>query len=56
MKPKLREARRLVRMRSSLVRLRAKLRAHVHAVLGEHGIQPEVDLFTNRGRDVLRGL
>ena len=49
-----REARRLVRMRASLVRLRAKLKAQVHALLGEHGIQPEVvDLFGKKGRSVL---
>src|SRR5579872_2894193 len=55
--PEVREARRLVRMRSSLVRLRAKLKAQVHALLGEHGIQPDVvDLFSNKGRDMLRQL
>jgi transposase len=52
-----REARRLVRMRASLVRLRAKLKAQVHALLGEHGIQPDVvDLFSNKGRELLRQL
>lgn len=55
--PEVREARRLVRMRSSLVRLRAKLKAQVHALLGEHGIQPDVvDLFSNKGRGLLREL
>lgn len=49
-----REARRLVRMRAALVRVRAKLKAQVHALLGEHGIQPDlVDLFSNRGRELL---
>lgn len=49
-----REARRLVRMRTALVRVRAKLKAQVHALLGEHGIQPDVvDLFSNRGRELL---
>jgi transposase len=47
----------LVRMRASLVRLRAKLKAQVHALLGEHGIQPDVvDLFSNKGRAILRQL
>jgi transposase len=55
--PEVREARRLVRMRASLVRLRAKLKAQVHALLGEHGIQPDVvDLFSNKGRALLRQL
>ena len=55
--PEVREARRLVRMRSGLVRLRAKLKAQVHALLGEHGIQPDVvDLFSNKGRGLLREL
>lgn len=55
--PEVREVRRLVRMRSSLVRLRAKLKAQVHALLGEHGIQPDVvDLFSNKGRELLREL
>jgi len=52
--PEVREARRLVRMRSALVRLRAKLKAQVHALLGEHGIQPDVvDMFGRRGRVML---
>ena len=47
--PAVREARRLVRMRAALVRVRAKLKAQVHALLGEHGLQPEVvDLFCNK--------
>ncbi len=53
----MREARRLVRMRAALVRIRAKLKAQMHALLGEHGIQPEVtDLFGKRGREALRQL
>ena len=53
--PEVREARRLVRMRASLVRVRAKLKAQVHALLGEHGVQPDVvDLFSNKGRQLLR--
>jgi len=55
--PAVREARRLVRMRAALVRVRAKLKAQVHALLGEHGLQPEVvDLFCNKGRQLLRDL
>lgn len=55
--PEVREARRLVRMRAALVRLRAKLKAQVHALLGEHGIQPDVvDLFSNQGRLLLKEL
>ena len=46
--PQVREARRLMRMRASLVRL---------ALLGEHGLQPDVvDLFSTKGRELLRGL
>jgi len=52
--PDVRESRRLVRMRAALVRVRAKLKAQIHALLGEHGIQPDVvDLFSNRGRELL---
>ena len=36
-----REARRLVRMRTSLVRMRSRIRAQVHAVLAEHGWSPK---------------
>ena len=55
--PEVREARRLVGMRSSLVRLRAKLKAQVHALLGEPGLQPDgVDLCSNKGRELLREL
>ena len=55
--PEVREARRLVRMRVALVRMRAKLKAQIHALLGEHGMQPDVvDLFSNRGREILRQL
>lgn len=52
--PAVREARRLVRMRAGLVRVRAKLKAQVHALLGEHGVQPDVvDLFSHKGRELL---
>jgi transposase len=55
--PEVREARRQVRMRAALVRVRAKLKAQVHALLGEHGRQPDVvDLFSNKGRELLREL
>jgi len=55
--PEVREARRLVRMRAALVRVRAKLRAQIHALLGEHGIQPEVvDILSKRGRALLSEL
>jgi transposase len=55
--PEVRETRRLVRMRAGLVRVRAKLKAQVHALHGEHGLQPEVvDLFSNKGRQLLREL
>src|SRR6266852_6766781 len=55
--PDVRDARRLVRMRAALVRVRAKLKAQIHALLGEHGIQPDVvDLFSKRGRELLSQL
>jgi transposase len=40
--PEAREARRLARMRTSLVRVRSQLRCQIHAVLAEHGVQTEV--------------
>lgn len=48
--PEVREARRLVRMRVALVRMRARLKTQVHALLAEHGVQLEYDPFTQRGR------
>lgn len=49
-----REARRLVRMRTSLVRMRSRLRAQVHAVLAEHGVDVQVaDVFGRQGRQWL---
>jgi len=42
--PEVREARRLVRMRSALVRMRAKLKAQVHALLGEDMTAIEAEL------------
>jgi transposase len=44
--PELRELRELVRYRAKLVRLRAGLKAQVHAVMGKHGVLPtRVDMF-----------
>jgi transposase len=52
-----REARRLVRMRTSLSRMRSRIKCQVHAVLAEHGIAtPMTDLFGKRGRELLAGL
>ncbi len=52
--PEVREARRLVRMRVGLVRLRSRLKAQVHAVLAEHGVaNPVSDLFGKGGRKLL---
>jgi transposase len=52
-----REARRLVRMRTSLVRMRSRIRAQVHAVLAEHGVStPMSDLFGKEGRRLLKEL
>ena len=52
-----REARRLVRMRTSLVRMRSRVRAQVHAVLAEHGVAtPMSDLFGKEGRRLLEEL
>lgn len=46
--PEVREARRLVRMRTSLVRIRSRLKNQVHAVLADRGFHPE-------GSDVFAG-
>ncbi len=44
--PEVREARRLVRMRTSLVRIRSRLKNQVHAVLADGGFHPEgSDIF-----------
>src|SRR5712691_11968812 len=44
--PEVREARRLVRMRASLVRIRSRLKCQIHAVVAEEGERPEMtDLF-----------
>ena len=52
-----REARRLVRMRAALVRMRTRLKNQIHAVLAEHGVVPEkTDLFGPGGRRQLAAL
>jgi transposase len=55
--PEVREARRLVRMRVSLTRMRSRLKAQVHALLAEHGVaNPMSDVFGRRGRQLLEEL
>ena len=55
--PPAREARRLVRMRAALVRIRARLKNQVHAMLAEHGVAVEMsDLFGSSGRRLLSEL
>jgi transposase len=55
--PEVREARRLARMRTSLIRIRSRLKCQVHALLAEHGITLEVsDSFGKQGRELLDGL
>lgn len=55
--PDVREARRLVRMRVSLVRMRSRLKAQVHALCADAGVAlPVSDLFGRRGRELLDGL
>lgn len=55
--PEVREARRLVRMRVSLTRMRSRLKAQVHALLAEHGVaNPMSDLFGRGGRRLLEQL
>jgi transposase len=52
--PEIREARRLVRMRVSLVRMRSRLKAQVHALCADAGVPvPVSDLFGRRGRELL---
>lgn len=54
--PEAREARRLARMRASLVRIGSRLKCQVHAILADHGVTPEPsDLFGRRGRLLLGG-
>jgi transposase len=55
--PEVREARRLVRMRISLVRMRSRLKAQVHALCADAGLAiPVSDLFGRRGRALLETL
>jgi transposase len=55
--PEVRELRRLVRMRASLVRIRSRLKCQVHALCADAGIPiPVSDLFGVRGRDLLATL
>lgn len=55
--PEAREARRLARMRTSLVRIRSQLKCQVHAVLAEHAFLPEMsDAFGRAGRRFLEAL
>jgi transposase len=55
--PEAREARRVIRMRTSLVRIRSRLKCQVHALLAEHGVPvPMRDLFGQAGRQLLADL
>jgi transposase len=55
--PRVREQRELVRYRQKLVRLRANLKAQVHAVLAKEGVAvPMSDLFGVAGTRLLDGL
>lgn len=52
--PEVREARRLVRMRASLVRMRSRLKCQVHAICADRGLAvPVSDLFGRGGRRLL---
>ncbi len=55
--PEAREARRLVRMRASLVRLSSRLKCQIHALLADYGVNPELtDVFGQRGRQIMAEL
>ena len=55
--PEVRDARRLVRMRTGLVRIRSRLKCQIHAVLAEQGVPlPVTDLFGQGGRRLLKDL
>src|SRR5260370_19649147 len=56
--PVCREARRLVRTRAALVRLRSRFKCQLLALLAEHGVQlPEVaDPFRKEGRRVIQSV
>lgn len=52
--PEVRDARRLVRMRASLVRIRSRLKSQVHAICADAGVPVSVtDLFGRAGREQL---
>jgi transposase len=52
--PEVRAARRLVRMRTSLMRMRSRLKCQVHAICADLGLPISVsDLFGARGRELL---
>jgi Transposase IS116/IS110/IS902 family len=55
--PAVRELHQLVRMRSSLVRIRSRLRCQVHAICADAGVPvPVTDLFGKKGRELLETL
>lgn len=55
--PDAREARRLVRTRASLVRLRSRLKCQIHALLADYGVNPELtDVFGLQGRKIMAEL
>jgi transposase len=55
--PEIRERRRLVRARTSLVRISSRLRCQIHSLLAEHCVHPPVDsLFGPVGRRFLATL
>jgi len=55
--PEVRELRRLVRMRASLVRVRSRLKCQVHAICADAGVPvPVSDLFGKKGRTQLEAL
>src|SRR6266542_4663620 len=52
--PQVREARRLVRMRGSMIRIQSRLKCQVHAVIAEEGLRQDMtDLFGVGGRRFL---
>jgi len=52
-----REARRLVRMRAGLVRIRSRLKCQIHALVADAGVSVSMtDLFGRGGRQLLAGL
>jgi transposase len=51
--PQVRELRRLLRHRTVLVRLRTGAQARIHALLADHGLHPDVGLWTAAGTEWL---